>query len=490
MKNILILFAALIGLASCDNLQEMNVNPNLPTETHPQLLLTNIEWEAFRSYQGTSPLYALKMLVQTDGENTNQYYKWARGSYGAYSDLRDVTKMIEEGERINDMTYVALGKFFRAYHFYNLTMTFGDVPYTASLKGENEENYAPAYDSQEAVFEGILAELKEANDILAESNNIIAGDIIYDGDLTSWRKLINAFRLKVILTLSEKSGSIDVSEFATIYQNQPLMENVEENGQVVFLDQQNNRYPTFNSSSFSSGMYMDSTFIQRLQEREDPRLFIYCTQTKSAKEAGKAIDDFTAYEGGDPAAPYAEVNEKATQGNVSKVNERYHQDPVNEPYMLLGFAEQQLILAEAAVRGWITADAGALYESAVKASFRFYELYSEEYATYVTEEAANIYLTKSINNFSAATSEEEEIQLIIMQKYLQSFFQLGWTSFYEYHRVGGYPSFRRPAGVAIPYRWIYPQSEYNYNATNVTEAITRQFGEGNDQINQMPWWLE
>ncbi|AGA77248.1 SusD/RagB family nutrient-binding outer membrane lipoprotein [Echinicola vietnamensis] len=490
MKNIVILLAVLIGLASCDNLEEMNVNPNLPTETHPQLLLTNIEWEAFRSYRGTSPLYALKMLVQTDGENTNQYYKWARGSYGAYSDLRDVTKMIEEGERIGDMTYVALGKFFRAYHFYNLTLTFGDVPYSAALKGEAEENYAPLYDSQEAVFEGILTELKEANDILAESNNIIAGDIIYGGDLTSWRKLINAFRLKVMLTLSEKTGTVNVSEFATIFQNQPLMENVEDNGQLVFLDQQNNRYPDFNSSGFSSGMYMDSTFIQRLQEREDPRLFIYCTQTKSAKEAGKAINDFTAYEGGDPAAPYGEVNEKATQGNVSKVNERYHQDPVNEPYMLLGYSEQQLILAEAAVRGWISADAGALYESAVKASFKFYELYSEEYAAYVTEEAAEDYLARSINDFDMATSEAEQIQRIIMQKYLQSFFQLGWTSFYEYHRVGGYPSLRRPAGVAIPYRWIYPQSEYNYNATNVTAAITRQFGEGNDQINQMPWWLE
>lgn len=37
MKNIVILLAVLIGLASCDNLEEMNVNPNLPTETHPQL---------------------------------------------------------------------------------------------------------------------------------------------------------------------------------------------------------------------------------------------------------------------------------------------------------------------------------------------------------------------------------------------------------------------------------------------------------------------
>jgi len=490
MKNIIAVFVLLVGIASCQNLEEMNVNPNLPTETHPQLLLTKVEWNAFRDFRGTSPLYALKMLVQTDGENTNQYYKWDRGSYAAYSDLRDVTKMIEEGERIGDPSYAALGKFFRAYYFYNLTLTFGDVPYMAALKGEAEENYTPVYDDQKAVFEGILKELREANDMLAADNNIIAGDIIYSGDITSWRKLINAFRLKVLLTLSEKEGEVDLSEFTTIYMDEILMENVEESGQLVFLDQQDNRYPDFNSSGFSSGMYMDSTFVKRLQDRQDPRLFIYCTQTKSAKEAGKAINDFTAYEGGDPAAPYAEVNEKATQGNVSKVNERYHKYPVNEPYMLLGYAEQQLILAEAAVRGWISADAEMFYESAVKASFKFYEMYAENYSIYVSESAAEDYLAMPINNFSLAMNEDEQIQLIIMQKYLQSFFQLGWTSFFDHHRTGGYPSFRRPTGVVVPYRWIYPQSEYNYNAENVTSAITKQFGEGNDQIDEMTWWLK
>ena len=163
MKNILVIGLLLIGLASCQDLEEMNINPNLPTETHPQLLLTNIEWDAFRDSRGTSPLYALKMLVQTDGENTNQYYKWDRGSYGSYGTLRNVTKMMEEGERIGEPTYVALGKFFRSYYFYNLTLTFGDIPYASALLGESDQDYQPAYDEQESVFEGILMELEEAH---------------------------------------------------------------------------------------------------------------------------------------------------------------------------------------------------------------------------------------------------------------------------------------------------------------------------------------
>lgn len=490
MKKIFVLLFV-IGMASCQDLEEMNINPNLPTETHPQLLLTKVEWDVFREYRGTGPLYALKMLVQTDGENANQYYKWDRGSFGPYAVMRDISKMMEEAERINDPTYVALGKFFRAYYFYHLTLSFGDIPYSAALKGEAEEGYTPEYDDQEAVFKGILQELAEANDILASQNKIILGDIIYEGNILSWRKLINAFRLKVYITLSEKQSNsdIDFGSFRSIYLNEPLMESVADNASLKFLDQQGNRYPDFNSSGFSSGMYMDSTFIQRLQEREDPRLFIYSTQTRSAREEGKAINDFSAYEGGDPAAPYGTVNEKATVGKVSRVNDRYHRDPVNEPYVLLGYSEQQLILAEAAVRGWVEADAADLYESAVMASFKFYEMNASGYESYVSESAVRGYLAKPINNFSAATGFDEKIEKIIMQKYLQSFFQLGWTAFFDHHRTG-YPSFRRPAGVQIPYRWIYPQSEYNYNPANVAEAISRQFGDGNDQIDEKTWWLE
>lgn len=495
-KNIIVaivLLVSVFSLSSCEDFGDLNEDPNRPTTTHPQLQLTKIQWNAFREFGGTDPLYANKMLVQTDGENANQYYKWARGSYAPYSNLRDITKMAEEAERIGDNSYIALAKFFRAYYFYNLTLTFGDIPYSQALLAETEQQHvSPAYDDQKAVFKGILKELAEANDILKSSNSIIAGDIIYQGKVEKWRKLVNAFRLKVLLTLSKKTTDTDLNvatAFASIVQNELLMTGEEDNAQLVFLNQEGNRYPEFNSSSFGSGMYMDSTFIRRLQDREDPRLFIFSTQTKLGKEAGKAINDFTSYEGGDPAAAYAQVNLKAAEGKVSKVNERYYQDPTVEPRMVMGFAEQQFILAEAALRGWINGDAARYYAQGVKASFKFYHTYAKGYEQYVTEAAAQSYLDKQINNFSANLTVDEKIERIIMQKYLQSFFQSGWTSFYDHLRTG-YPSFRRPAGVVIPFRWIYPQSEYNYNGTNVSEVIKRQFGEGKDQINQQTWWLK
>lgn len=494
MKKLLILYIAVFsGLASCKKLEEINVDPNRVTETHPQLQLTQIEWDAFRYGNETGPLYAEKKLVQTDGESAGQYYKWDRSDFSPYSEMRDVTKMMEEATRINSNAYLALGKFFRAFYFLNLTLTFGDVPYSQALQGESQETYTPpVYDKQKDVFKGILAELKEANDLLANENSIIAGDIIYKGDVTKWRKAINAFRLKVLMLLSKKEADADLnikSTFAQIVTNEPLFESNSDDAQLVFLDQEGNRYPEFNSSSYGSGMYMDSTFIRRLQDREDPRLFIYCTQTKNAEDNGLAIDDFSAYEGGDPAAPYSEVNTKAANGKTSKVNNRYHKDPTTEPMVVIGFSEQQLIIAEGIVRGWVAGDAAEYYNDGVKGSFKFYQTYAKGLGQYVSESIATAYLAKPINNLATAATNEEKIEKIIMQRYLRAFLQSPWGPFFDHLRTG-YPSFRRPAGVNIPFRWIYPQAEYNTNADNVAAAIQSQFGEGNDKISSQPWWVQ
>ena len=229
-----------LSLASCSkDLSEINENPNNVNETHPQLLLTEICYGAF-TVDGTSNMYASRMLVQTDGENSSQYYNWNRGSFGEYGNLRNITKMYEEAERIESDAYIALAKFFRAYYFYRLTLTFGDIPYSEALGGEMNSIYTPKYDSQKQVFQGILSELNEANALLANSTELIAGDIIFNGDAVKWQKLVNSFRLKVLITLSKKESDSDfniASSFASIYNNEPIMTSLEDNAQIVFVSE-------------------------------------------------------------------------------------------------------------------------------------------------------------------------------------------------------------------------------------------------------------
>ena len=488
-KILLPIFIAAMAFCSCEPFDEMNTNPNDPVEVPAQLLLPKVCQDAFT--RGTDGMYADKMVIQTDGHNTEQYYEWDRGSFDTYNnELLQVEKMKEEALRTGDSTYIPIYKFIRSFHFYELTLRFGDIPYSEALKGQTEGFFSPKYDTQEDVFAGILDELNEAEEQLAAMDEgvTVSGDIIYGGDLQQWRKLINSFHLKVLMTLSHKTtvGTHNVrQEFARVAQL-PLMESNADNGQLTYIDQEGNRYPQFDAQW--SGYYMDSTYIARMAERKDPRLFLFCLPTNTASEAGKAINDFTAYAGGDPIAAQGYNVNLVSHGRISQINSRFRTDPIVEPTMLMGYAELQQVLAEAVVRGWISGDAKQYYENGVRASFSFYETYATDYSQYVTQDSAASYLTRDLVRFDDTLTDEQKIERIIFQKYCVSFYQGGWDPYFENLRTG-YPGFRHLAENPIPYRWMYPDTEYRYNTANVEEAITRQFGANNDRTTAMPWWL-
>ena len=72
MKQMVYVWLLLLLGTSCNPIEDLNSNPNSVSETHPQYLLTNIQWQAFQ-VEGVAPLLATRMLVQTDGEDVNQY---------------------------------------------------------------------------------------------------------------------------------------------------------------------------------------------------------------------------------------------------------------------------------------------------------------------------------------------------------------------------------------------------------------------------------
>ena len=493
MKAKIFMSLALAGAlcCSCNSFDDINDNPNDPTEVSPKLILPNVCESAFS--RGTGGMYADKMVVQTDGHNAEQFYEWNRGSFSTYdNELLQVTKLKEEADRTGETVYDGLYHFFRAYYFYNLTLRFGDIPYTEALAGESKAQFTPKYDTQETVFAGILDELSKANDELAQTSakqETVDGDIIYGGDAGKWQKLVNSFRLKVLLTLSHKTvvGSHHVQQEFKEVAALPLIASNAENGQLSYIDQEGNRYPQFNAQW--SGFYMDKTFIDRLAVGKDPRLFLDARPPHVAATAGKSVTDFTAYAGGDPTVPYGENKNLVGDGKISQINSRYRTNPTGEPTILMGYAELQQVLAEAVVRGWIDGDAKQHYENGVRASFSWYHTYSGDYAQYVTDEAASNYLNGDEVKWDDNLSQEQKIERIVFQKYCVSFFQGGWDPFFEHLRTG-YPEFAHLTDNPIPYRWMYPDTENKYNTQNVEEAVKKQFGENNDKITAKPWWLK
>ena len=477
--KIIIFFAVVTLLStSCKKYEDFQVNPNQPSTATPALLLTNICISVF-DYDPTGPAFASRQLTYYERGNSDVDYSWTSWDYGNYDILRQVTKMDElASEQSGQDNYHGLAKFFRAVLFNQLTDRFGDIPYSNAL-GALDGNTEPAYDTQEQVYAGILNELEEANSLLSDANGAISGDIIYSGSATQWKKLVNAFRLRLLMHLSKKEGSSSINikeQFQQIVSNPstyPLMESAADNGQIVFNSTStSNYYPTCGSLSVGTAVSIEQGMADILKERSDPRLFSFADPI-----SGMAANVFNNYAGVNAGLTVAD--QQTTSADASRINRRYPDinNPVNEPLILVGYPEQEFLIAEAITRGWISGSAEEYYNNGITASFAFYDITVP--AGYLDQ--ANVKLNGT-----------GDLEKIITEKYIALFMQSGWEAFYEQRRTG-IPHFNTGPGTynngKVPKRWLYPQSEYDYNKANVDAAVQSQYG-GDDDTNGEMWLIK
>lgn len=477
--NIILCFLLLSSLG-CTKIEDMQGDPNRAIEVTPGLILTNIEIQAFNNVSLSGAL-ASRYLTFTDGLNQNQYYGWTRAQYGEYDNLKQVKKMVEEAERTDFEVYKILAKFFNSYFIVEISQIFGDVPYSQAIDVAGEV-YAPSYDSQKDIYVKVLEDLQSASNALAQNDETILGDIIYDGNKLKWRKLINSYYLRVLMSLSNKADASElnvIGRFKEIIDNPaqyPLFESNDDNGTLQYYNIQGNRYPTYNNNEIQTAYYMEKTFVDRLKALEDQRLFVFADKKPSSSNA--ADNDFEAYGGLLGSAPFDENTSQAVAGNASRIAPRYYNDPINEPSLLIGYSELQFILAEAASRGWINGSAEEYYNNGIRGSFNFYDLDGVE--DYITNPGVPLGTT-------------DQIASILEQKHIAMFMNTGWQIFYEQRRTG-FPEFTVSGGGVlnggkIPKRWMYPENEATNNPVHLEEAISRQYPEG-DNVNGEMWLIK
>lgn len=477
MKKITIAIFTITFLFSACDYDKYQVDPNRTSEAPPGLFLTNLIVNSFNNLDENAA-QASRMMTWVDGQSSSQYYTWQRAGFGGYSNILQTEQMIKEAERLSLPNYIALAKFFQAYHYYQLTMAFGEVPFSDALKG-SEENYVPVYDSQEEIFTGVLDLLDEANLELSNSEPELVGDVLFAGDLSKWKKVINSFRLRVLMTLSAQDGSstIDISaQFATMIADPasyPLIQSNDDNLALQHYDVAGNRYPFFDNQNMKVAYPLETTFVELLKDRSDPRLF----QIAEMNSLGSDPSDFASYGGLDGSASFEDFQAEFLSGVGSFPSLRYSEDPTTEPTVIMGFAEVQFILAEAIELGWIAGNAENYYNEGISANMEFYGISAGDISTYLA--GSNV-----------AYNAADGIEMINTQKYLTYFLSSGWEAFYNQRRTG-FPVFSATdfnEGL-VPSRWMYPQSELNLNTANVNTAIERQFS-GDDNINAQMWLLK
>jgi len=505
MKKFIAKFIPVVGvlftLNSCADFEEINTNPNAATSVSSQMLATNLILN-ITSVSYLDPALLSKAINHTEFPNSMQYNNLGKQEYSGLVVLTNVEKMISlapEGGLKN--AYTGLGKFVRAWRFFELTMRLGDIPYTDALKGETGV-INPVYSTQKEVFLGILKELEEADQAFSQGTTF-AGDPVYNGDVAKWRKVVNTFALKVLLTLSAKESDADLnvkSRFNTIVTTKPIFESSADNFQRVYSDVAGQRYPWFKLNNQGLIYVVMSTMIvDKLKDLQDHRLFYYAAPSPVKVAAGISTSSYDAYRAVNPSSVYSDLTAVASSKDYSNLNARYSELANAEPIYLIGYPVLQFMLAEASLRGWISGTpASTYYENAIRSSMQFTANNTPDNTDFhhnrkITADYILNYLASDKVKLSGTT--QQQLEKIITQKYLGTFLQSGFDSYFENRRTG-YPVFpinpisnNNTDKDKIPVRWMYPDTEINFNNDNLTKAIQSQYG-GSDEYNQKMWLLK
>jgi hypothetical protein len=520
----IILSAIIIGASSCQK-GDLLSNPNVAAEasTIPaSLILNHITGNFLREEEPViSNVYRWNQDIVS---NYNYYfgynlYNWSNTSH-TYDVLRFCTKLEEQAQKQYGNTtnvYFALSKFFRAYAFIWLSQRVGDIPMT---QAGSTSTLSPAYDKQHDVYKNCLALLDTANTLIGNltsaanlANKVDAGGDIFGFTYLQWRKLINTYKLRVLISLSKRADdNADLNiktQFANIISNPtnyPIMTSNSDN--MVYRYTAVTLYPPNRSgyAPYNNCENISQTFFNVTAAYKDPRIFTLAIPAPAQLAAGKTVSDFTAYVGEDNGKSQGLMSNFSADGKYSSLNYNRYMSSASganaEPYIIIGYPELCFNIAEAAYRGWITGvDPAAWYNNGINASMKVYGLTQGQVVTIGNVDGTQPNTgtaTIDINTFLAgpnvAYNPANGLTQILTQKYVAFFMNSGYETYYNWRRTG-VPTFSQ-GGVGIgtptnmiPLRWQYPQDEITYNNANYSAAIGSQYG-GHDDVTALMWLIK
>lgn len=526
MKNIKLLLGLAFLLSVCatsckKQFSDYVNNPNQPQTVPAYLLLRQVEADMNVQPGGDADKFCQFTLSSYTYYGTNEY--WTGSANLNYGTLRNVVAMENEAAKASgpNNPYSALAKFFKAYYFIGMTLKVGDLPMSEALK--QLDNTTPKYDSQKDIFKQSLQLLDDANtqiNTLINSANVsLLGDFYFIENANSpkdpltalrqWQKVINTFKLRVLIQLSKKEADADLGvkqKFADILGNQtkyPLLTGMGDNLEYVY-NTSTNLYPN-NKQNFGNDalrLCVAATWLNNLSALKDLRAM---KVADPARGLGFSDTSFKSFVGASNGEDVGTMGGKVIAGLYSPIGrKRYYDGLTGENTFIISYPEMCFNIAEGINRGWTAGDAKDWYEKGIKAIFSFYGIVDgANTVTFLKPNALlGDYVSYTINFSYAAYFAQTGVQYagntnaglnqILLQKYLAFGRNSGYEGYYQWRRTG-IPTFLTGPGVGnsnvIPLRFQYPSNEKQTNGTNYTAAVQSQYS-GNDNINAKMWVIQ
>lgn len=504
LKYTLSLLFSLSLLSGCDKgFDEVNINKVDPTSLAPSMVLN----KAIISTTYLDGFGTLGMLTYNFGIVQQIITPYGSSLSGANYDqvnnsntplvwtnfYRNVLKQLvavldqTKSDPLQSNTYNE-ARIWKAYAFMILTDTYGDIPYFEAGQGYTNEIITPKYDAQQAIYKDILKELDEASAALTTAQSPVVTDILYGGDVSKWKKLGYSFMLRAAMRLTKVDPAMAETYVKKAVAGGVFQSNAD-NSVIRHTAIYNNYIANHLAAREKTNFYLAAPFVNYLKENNDPRLPVFAVRYVGAKGGQEQV---AARASSDPSVQigmpmgYNDVSIASTfqQNGVASLWD-YSQVNLNTvlkldaPEFHITYAQVQLLLAEAAVRGWVSGSAADYYAKGIRANL-------EQMASYgspIPEASIKAYLDAHPLDTAKA------LEQINTQYWVASF--LDGTEAFANFRRSGYPALKKNPypGSEVKGDFIrrlpYPDSEIVVNSGSLNEAIARQ---GPNTLDTRVWW--
>lgn len=509
MKRIfyfLLAASMIVGAAGCKkSFFDINDNPNSPTDESitPQLLLPRVlnasaarmgvSYASFARWMG---YWTRSGSYGPNGEE--ETYKisttYESGQWnGWYDILFDAHTMEQKAIATNQDFYEGIAKVIKSIGFMYLVDMYNNVPYTKAF--DLQGNILPSYDKGQDIYNDLFNQLDQALTLItnASANENIGlpqYDILFGGDKTKWKKLINTQRLKLVLRMVNVSGfnasaqiaKVTSEGFINAGETAAVQPGYAKSRNAANVSQQNPYWDafktTYNDQVADAFNRANNYTLNIMKNSSDPRYMRIFSPVPSACASCSppvTAGSYFGYDYGDP--DYGTGIPQST--NSSDVGGPGIAKAFNQPQWIFTSVESMFLQAEAIQRGLLTGAGTAQdkYNAAITESFTWLNVPSA--AT-----AAATYIASGQPVVAWPATPADQLIKIVHQKYLALAGINNFEAWVDYRRTGvprtGLPAaLTLPLSLApnrggniIPLRLQYPQAEFNYNAANVAAEGT------------------
>lgn len=490
-KKLAFVIVTTVLLAGCDDFGDINVDSNSPSELSTDLLLTSAQTSIGGDENGLTVIAATtgilwtQQLAETQYENASRYavtsFNFDNWYYNPLKDLQTIIDVNTDEETKDEAALsngsnanqIAAARILKVYFFHFMTDLWGSVPYSEALQGR--DNFSPAYDSQEFIYNDLLNELNEAVAQMDDGDGV-AGDILFSGDMEQWALFANSLRARIALRMADIDPETAEAEFTDAV-NDGL---IEDDVLYPYLPDADSENPWYGAFRTRTDFAISDVIADYMLELEDPRILVYANPAPDEDNEDGVVTfdeivgmDYDAANPGDIENSVISFPGAAIGAGGPGVGQQ------DAPLPIITVAELNFAQAEAIERGWaVSGNAEQFYLDGIEASW-------EQWGVYDADDFAD-YVAQSDVDYTTADWDER----IGTQKWL-ALFPNGYEAWAEWRRLD-YPELEPHAralteGGDIPVRHEYPSTESQINTENYNTAVDEYLG-GDDSYDVKLWW--